>query len=113
MNYLNKSAFNLHQTAENLFTALLLVFNGYKPKTHDLEWLLREAKRYDKNFKDIFPRKTAEEKHLFNLLKRAYVDARYSKEYKITKQELKQLAKQVKELMKLTKIACKAKIKSI
>ena len=111
--YFKKCAFFLHQTTESLFTAILLVFRGYKPKTHDLLRLNRQICKHGKEFKKIFPRRTDKEQHLFTLLKRAYVDARYSKEYKITKQELKALAKQVKELMKLTKVACKAKIKSI
>jgi len=33
---LNNAAFLLHQTAERLYTAILLVFTHYKPNTHDL-----------------------------------------------------------------------------
>ena len=111
--HLNESAFNLHQTTERLFTALLLVFIGYKPKTHDLLWLDRQARKINADFKNIFPRNTGKEKHLFNLLKKAYVDSRYSKEYRITKTELKQIAKRVEKLMELTEKVCKEKIKSI
>ena len=34
---LKKAAFELHQTAEALYTAIELVFTNYKPKSHDLE----------------------------------------------------------------------------
>ena len=42
----------------------------------------------------------------------AYVDARYKKDYKITKKQLEYLAKRVKLLQRLTKKICGAKIKS-
>lgn len=108
----NKSAFFLHQTTESLFSAILLVFRGYKPKTHDLLRLDRQVRKHDPKLKKVFARKTEKEKILFTLLKRAYVDARYSKEYKITKTELKQIAKQVEKLLILTEDICKAKIKT-
>jgi hypothetical protein len=46
------------------------------------------------------------------LLNRAYVEARYDRGYKITKDELEYLAKRVKLLQKLTKTICRAKIES-
>ncbi len=48
----------------------------------------------------------------FTLLKKAYVDARYKKDYKITKEQLEYLAERVKILQKLTKKICTAKIES-
>ena len=111
--YYNEAAFHLHQTTESLFSAILLVFRGYKQKTHDLLRLNRQVCKHDKALKKIFPRKTDKEQHLFTLLKRAYVDARYSKDYKITKIELRQIAKQVEKLLKLTEQICKAEIKAI
>jgi len=45
----------------------------------------RKAATYDAQFAEVFPRETDEQKKMFNLLKKAYVDARYKKEYKITK----------------------------
>jgi hypothetical protein len=52
------------------------------------------------------------EKDCFDLLNRAYIDARYKKEYKITKKQLEYLAKRVKFLQRLTKKICVAKIVS-
>jgi len=37
--YLNISAFQLHQATERFFHCVLLVFNDYKPKQHDLDLL--------------------------------------------------------------------------
>ena len=49
---------------------------------------------------------------MFKLLKKAYIDARYKKEYRITKKQLEYSAKQVKKLQRLTKKICIAKIES-
>jgi len=46
------------------------------------------------------------------LLRRAYVEARYNPGYKITKAQLEYLAEQVRELQRLTKKICEAKIES-
>jgi len=110
---LNKSAFNLHQTAKTLFNTLLLTFTLYSPKTHNLEDLDKMAVKIDERFKDIFPRKTDREKDLFELLKKAYVDARYSLNYKITKTQLKALEKNIKQLEDLVKLVCEERIKGL
>jgi len=39
----------------------------------------------------VFPRVSEKDQRLFDLLKRAYVDARYNADYKITKAELETL----------------------
>jgi hypothetical protein len=48
------------------------------------------------------PMFTEEDKRLFNLLKKAYVDARYKKSYSITKDELAYLSGRVEKLRTLT-----------
>ncbi|MFH1615776.1 MAG: HEPN domain-containing protein [Planctomycetota bacterium] len=104
------AAFDLHQTTESLYMAIMLVFTNYKPKTHDIEKLGRKAAGFDPRFLKAFPRATKSEEQAFNLLKKAYIDARYKKDYKITKKQLEYLASRVKVLQKLTKKICTAKI---
>jgi len=48
----------------------------------------------------------------FKLLKRAYIDARYKKDYQITKEQLEYLAERVKVLEELTEKICTKKIES-
>ncbi len=48
----------------------------------------------------------------FQLLKQAYVDARYSEHYKISQDELEWLADRVKHLQQLTETLCQEKIAS-
>ena len=58
------------------------------------------------------PRETQGQKKLFELLDYAYIGARYDIHYKITKQQLEQLAPCVKKLHEVTEKPCKEKIES-
>ena len=107
-----KAAFLLHQVTESFYTAILLVFTGYKPKIHNIERLGRKASGHDSAFLKVFPRATTDQDECFKLLKKAYIDARYKKDYKITKRQLEYLAKRVKVLERLTKKICREKINS-
>lgn len=107
-----KAAFLLHQATEAFYGTLLLVFTNYKPKTHDLKKLSRMAANYDAAFFKVFPQGTDEQKNCFDLLNRAYVEARYDPDYKITKKQLEYLAQRVKKLQRLTNKICKEKIES-
>ncbi len=106
----SKAAFELHQATERFFTATILVFTNYKPKTHDIKKLDRQVSNLHADFFTVFPRATPEQKHLFDLLKRAYIDARYKRDYKISKAELKYLATRVRKLQDLTKKVCRKEI---
>jgi uncharacterized protein len=106
------AAFELHQAAERFYHTVLLVFTDYKPKIHDLEDLGIRVDRLSAEFKGIFPKKTEDEKRLFDLLKRAYVGARYDMGYKITKEDLEYLSKRVKKLQSISEEVCKEKIRS-
>ncbi|NOQ25417.1 MAG: HEPN domain-containing protein [Bacteroidales bacterium] len=108
--YYNKAAFELHQATERYYHALILVFTGYKPKTHDLEELGRQAKNFNPEFNKVFPKCTKEEKRLFELLQKAYVDARYKRDYAIEKEELEYLGQKVEILKEITEKICGEKI---
>lgn len=107
----NIAAFQLHQATERYYGAIQLVFTGYKPKTHNLEDLGHLAKACDMEFSKVFPQATADEIRRFDLLKRAYVDARYSDDYVINKEDLEYLSGRVQFLRKLTEEICGNKIK--
>jgi len=106
------AAFLLHQATERFYGAVTLVFVNYRFRIHDLEILNRKAAGYDPEFAKVFPQDTAEQEELFELLCKAYIDARYKKDYKITKKQLEYLAKRVKLLQRLTNRICKEKISS-
>ncbi len=107
---LNKAAFDLHQTAERLYTAILLVFTRYKPNTHSLETLRKLVNAIDPRFTKVFPLNSSNEKYYFILLCNAYVEARYKPSYAITEEELAWLSEQVNILMTLANELCQEKI---
>jgi len=60
----------------------------------------------------VIPQATNEQKEAFDLLKRAYVEARYNPGYKITREQLEYLAQRVRKLWDLTKKICEARIEA-
>jgi uncharacterized protein len=65
----------------------------------------------DKSFESWFDFGVLEEKTHFELLRRAYVDARYSKDYKISKEELKFLEEKVLKLKEIVEMLCEMELK--
>ncbi|MEP7218570.1 MAG: hypothetical protein ABI876_06615, partial [Bacteroidota bacterium] len=58
----------------------------------------------------VFPIGTEEERRLFDLLCRAYIESRYDKKYLITREELEWLAERVKELKGIIEDVCRRRI---
>ncbi|WDE13653.1 HEPN domain-containing protein [Thalassomonas haliotis] len=110
--FLNKAAFELHQTTEGLYGAILLVFTRYKPSTHDFTKLAKRVASVEPQFLAVFPQGAEEESARFKLLRKAYVDARYKPSYSIIKEQLTWLAERVEHLQLLTEKLCKEKIAS-
>ena len=61
----------------------------------------------------VFPIATPEQKECFELLQKAYVDARYNKNYKITKEQLLYLIDRIEKLKQITEKICVEKINGI
>ncbi|WP_341758040.1 HEPN domain-containing protein [Candidatus Tisiphia endosymbiont of Ditula angustiorana] len=105
-----ESAFLLHQATESFYNAILLVFDGYKPKLHDLLELNQTARIFYHDLCRIFPYESEEQKKCFTLLRDAYVKARYDKNYRITKEQLLYLIDRVEQLQKITEKICLEKL---
>jgi len=97
----NEAAFQLHQTTERLYHCTLLVLTLYSPKSHKLNFLRSHAEQLDMRLAQAWPRGTKFEQRCFELLRRAYVDARYSPHYKISAEELAWLGERVTALQGL------------
>jgi predicted nucleotidyltransferase/HEPN domain-containing protein len=104
------SAFNLHQATERLFHCTLLVLTLHSPKSHNLNFLRGQAERLEPRLAAAWPRARKFEQRCFELLKRAYVDARYSPQYKITPEELAWLGERVAALQALVKRVCEDRL---
>lgn len=100
------SSFQLHQATEHLYNCALLVLTNYKPKLHDLEGLNRLCASRSNEFLSIFPCANKEQEEAFELLQKAYVDARYNKNYTITKEQLEYLFSRVEALKELVERKC-------
>ena len=103
---LNHSAFELHQATESFYNAILLVFSGYKPKLHDIRKLGSIVGNYNDELWSIFPHAEHDQRESFKLLEQAYIDARYSDDYTISKEQLLYLIEEVEKLQKLTERIC-------
>ncbi len=111
---LKKAAFELHQAAESLYYTTLLVFTDYKPKTHNLWRLRKKTKPYSKELHEVFRAETdKKEEHLFDLLKRGYIDARYRTDYVILQEELIILIRRVRMMVPIVEKICVERIDSI
>ena len=106
------AAFLLHQAAERYFHAALLVFTGYKPKTHNLAELAERTAPLHPALLGALPRTLPEDEHLFDLLKRAYIEARYSMKYRVTAEELVGMRERVLDLGRRVRVACAEKLAS-
>ena len=106
----NKAAFDLHQAAERLYHCVLLVVTLYSPKSHKLNFLRSQAEQLDASLIEAWPRRTKFEQRCFELLRRAYVDARYSPHYKISAEELGWLGERVTVLQELVKAVCEDRL---
>lgn len=105
-----EAAFLLHQTTERLYHCALLVLTLYSPKSHKLNFLRSQAEQLDARLIEAWPRGTKFEQRCFELLRRAYVDARYSPHYKITAEELTWLGEHLTALQALVKIVCEDRL---
>lgn len=110
------AAFDLHQATERFYGCILLVISNYRPRTHNIKNLRNMA--IDKTSPEsalaaIFPGKDKFQRRSFERLKRAYIDSRYSKHYKITQEELEWLAGEVERLKVATQSVCEAYINSL
>ena len=106
------AAFNLHQAAERAYHALLLVVTLHSPKSHRLNFLRGRAEEVAPELIAAWPRADKVSRRRFELLRQAYVNARYSPQYTISDQELGWLEERVSELQCLVKRACEKRLQA-
>jgi predicted nucleotidyltransferase/HEPN domain-containing protein len=104
------AAFLYHQAAERLYHCVLLVRTLYSPKTHNLSRLRQLSEELEPRLKAVWPRETKFERRCFELLREAYVKARYSRHYRISSEELEWLGGRVESLQSLVREACLERI---
>ena len=103
-------SFHLHQTCENYFYSIRLVFTLQNSKQHNLSKLLNSVKKYSPDLINVFPQNSPEEIRLFNLIKAAYVNGRYDPDFIVTKEDIEALMPKVEMLAEVTKRICRDRI---
>ena len=92
------AAFLLHQTTERAYICFLLVRTLYFPRSHNIKFLRSLAEDSEPRLIEAWPRERRIDRRRFQLLKRAYVEARYSTAYEITVEELNAILGSVRRL---------------
>jgi predicted nucleotidyltransferase/HEPN domain-containing protein len=106
----NKAAFLLHQATEHLYHCLLLVLTLYSPKSHKLNFLRSLAENIKPRLIEAWPRSSKFERRCFDLLRQAYVNARYSPHYVIGDEELAWLSERVSTLKQMVESMCEERL---
>jgi uncharacterized protein len=101
------AAFLLHQATERAYHCTLLVLCLYSPKSHRLNFLRSQCEQLAPELIEAWPRGTKFERRCFELLRQAYVNARYSEVYAITEEELAWLGERVSILLVLVETVCR------
>lgn len=101
------ASFFLHQSTESFLKTIPLVYILYGYKEHDLEFLIEKCKPYTMELATVFPRDTPEEKRLFELLRSAYVEARYNDNFVVTKEDIDALLPKVELLRDIVEKVCR------
>jgi uncharacterized protein len=105
-----EAAFLLHQATERFYHCLFLVRSLYSPKTHNLNQLRQLTEAFEPRLKEVWPRSSKFERRCYELLREAYVKARYSRSYRISNEQLSWLAGRVERLQALVRELCEQRI---
>jgi predicted nucleotidyltransferase/HEPN domain-containing protein len=105
-----EAAFQLHQATERFYHCALLVQTLYSPKSHRLNFLRSRCEQIAPSLIAAWPRDDKFSRRCFELLRQAYVNARYSPHYEISDEELRWLGERVEELQALVKAVCEERL---
>jgi len=109
----NDAAFLLHQAAERAYHGLILTLTLYSAKTHRLNLLRDRAEAMDQRLAGIWPGLNKFERQGFDLIRRAYVEARYSDFYEISPEHLTWLDERVALLQITIKAIASERIETL
>ena len=90
---------------------MLLTHTGYTPASHNIKHLRSLAEQIDAKLIEVWPRQLQRDRTCFELLKRAYVESRYSLNYQISDTQLNWLLDRVKILIIEARASCTARLK--
>lgn len=105
-----EAAFLLHQAAERAYICFLLVRTLYFPRSHNVKFLRSLSEDKEPRLIGAWPREARQDRRRFELLKRAYVEARYSASYEIGADDLTAIAESVRRLRDLVETVSRERL---
>jgi predicted nucleotidyltransferase/HEPN domain-containing protein len=110
---LKDAAFLLHQATERAYDCYLLVRTHYFPRSHNIKFLRSLAEDCEPRLIEAWPRAAKLDRRRFELLKRAYVEARYSANYEISREDLDVLTGCVRRLRDLVETVSRERLEEL
>ena len=107
------AAFLLHQAVERAYICFLLVHTFYFPRSHNIKFLRSLAEDREQRLVAAWPREDRADRRRFELLKRAYVEARYSDQYDVSLEDLEALTEGVRRLRDLVEQLCRERLAAL
>jgi len=107
------AAFNLHQATETAYACFLLVRTLYFPRSHNIKFLRSLAEDSEPRLIEAWARATRIDRRRFELLKRAYVEARYSASYEIGNEDLDALSQSVRALRDIVETVSRERLDTL
>lgn len=104
------ASFLLHQACERFFKAFLLTHSLIRPKFHLLQVLDAMAKNRSRAFVNVFPISIPEDKEAFDKLCRAYIEARYNRQFTVSKEQYEYMLARTELLHEVTARECAARM---
>jgi len=96
---LKEAAFLLHQSLEQAYATVLLVLTNYSPASHNLRFLRDLAEERAEELTGVWREDQQRYVAWFNIINEAYVKARYSPHYEISKEALDWLMQRAEDLI--------------
>lgn len=109
----NDAAFMLHQAVERSYACYLLTNTFYFPRSHNIKFLRSLAEDREPRLVEAWPRDSKIDRRRFELLKRAYVEARYSPSYEISAADLEALAASASNLRTIVEKLCDERLEQL
>ncbi|WP_242130434.1 HEPN domain-containing protein [Sphingobium sp. Sx8-8] len=104
------AALLLHQACEHLYQCVLWTITLHGPRTHALDELRERAESIEPRLSIAWPRATPFERRAFGCIRRAYVEVRYGRSYRIGSDQLEWAMERVMLLHGLTERLCRERL---
>lgn len=97
--YYTNGVFLLHQAVEQACNVLILIYLAYRTDIHNIGRLLDLCLLFSDELSEAIPRRTADDKRLFAMLRNSYGEARYKDDFQANEADTTALLARVTELV--------------